>query len=311
MNLENKDSALVSIVVITYNSSDFVLETLESAKAQTYKNVELIISDDCSKDNTIQICRDWLEKNSKRFVSTKLLEAPVNTGISANCNRGLNAASGEWLKFIAGDDILFTSAIEDLKQFVRANKNGEELSFLYGGCQFILDGKLDKEMQIPSTAFQQMNAYEQYLSLLLNGNNIHGPTAFFNRKKMKELSGFDESIPFSEDWPLFIKATKNRNKLFFLNKSVAGYRIHDKGIFSKTKMGLTYDSKLNQSVNLIRKKYVIPNLLSEKFYSNAFHTWVIYKKETQKNRVFKHLYQSLLLLSPQFYKNKFGNSKTS
>ncbi len=309
MNFENNNSPLVSIVVITYNSSDFILETLESAKAQTYKNLELIISDDCSKDNTIKICRDCLKKNKKRFMNTELLESLVNTGISANCNRGFYAANGEWLKLIAGDDILFPSAIEDLKSFIRTNKNGEDLNFLYGGCQFILDGKLDKEMQIPAPDFQNMNAREQYLSLLLNGNNIHGPTAFFNRKKMKELNGFDESIPFSEDWPLFIKATKNRNKLFFMNKSIAGYRIHDKGIFSKTKMGLTYDSKLNKSVNLIRKKYVIPNLLSEKLYAKAFHTWIIYKKETQKNRTSKYLYKALLLLSPQFYRNKFGNSK--
>ena len=51
---------LVSVVVITYNSAKFVIETLESVKSQTYKNIELIISDDCSTDDTVERCRLWL-----------------------------------------------------------------------------------------------------------------------------------------------------------------------------------------------------------------------------------------------------------
>jgi alpha-1,3-rhamnosyltransferase len=67
------EQPLVSIVVITYNSSDYVLETLESAKDQTYKNIELIISDDCSTDNTVEICKNWLEENKERFKHTELI----------------------------------------------------------------------------------------------------------------------------------------------------------------------------------------------------------------------------------------------
>jgi alpha-1,3-rhamnosyltransferase len=51
---------LVSVVIITYNSSKYVLETLESAKAQTYQNIELIVSDDCSTDDTVEKCREWI-----------------------------------------------------------------------------------------------------------------------------------------------------------------------------------------------------------------------------------------------------------
>ena len=101
---------LVSIIVITYNSSKYVLETLESAKAQTYQNIELIVSDDCSIDNTVEICKEWIEKDKERFVRTELITAEKNTGIPANCNRGVKAAQGEWVKLIAGDDmIIYTS----------------------------------------------------------------------------------------------------------------------------------------------------------------------------------------------------------
>ena len=71
---------IVSVVVITYNSADYVLETLESIKKQTYKNIELIITDDKSKDNTIEICNKWLDENSKEFIKSRII-------ITANGNR--------------------------------------------------------------------------------------------------------------------------------------------------------------------------------------------------------------------------------
>ena len=97
------DQPLVSIVVITYNSSKYVLETLESAKEQSYQNLELIISDDCSFDDTVAICRNWIAKNKERFVRIELLSVDKNTGIPANCNRGVKVAKGEWVKLIAGE----------------------------------------------------------------------------------------------------------------------------------------------------------------------------------------------------------------
>ena len=91
---------LVSVVVITYNSAQYVLETLNSIKEQSYSNIELIISDDCSKDKTVEICRDWLAKNKEKFVRTELITVEKNTGTSANINRGIKASKGKWIKSI-------------------------------------------------------------------------------------------------------------------------------------------------------------------------------------------------------------------
>ena len=86
-NINN--SPLVSVCIITYNSSNFILDTLESVKVQTYKDIELIISDDGSKDNTVEVCRKWLMLNKKRFVNIVLLVSEQNLGISANYNRAI------------------------------------------------------------------------------------------------------------------------------------------------------------------------------------------------------------------------------
>ena len=58
---------LVTVVVVTYNSSKYVLETLDSIFEQTYKNIELIITDDGSSDNTVELCREWLTHYGDRF----------------------------------------------------------------------------------------------------------------------------------------------------------------------------------------------------------------------------------------------------
>ena len=85
---ENPINPLVSIIIVTYNSANFVLETLESTKKQSYPNIELIVTDDCSSDKTIEICKEWMEKNKTFFIGTSLLIAEKNTGISGRYDRG-------------------------------------------------------------------------------------------------------------------------------------------------------------------------------------------------------------------------------
>ena len=105
---------LVTVCVLTYESSDFVLETLESIKNQTYGNIQLIISDDSSKDSTVSVCQAWLERNMDRFASARIITAESNTGVTANCNRAVKNAEGRWIKLLAGDDILWHDALETL-----------------------------------------------------------------------------------------------------------------------------------------------------------------------------------------------------
>jgi len=128
------DNPLVSIIVITYNSSKYVLETLESAKAQTYQNIELIVTDDCSTDDTVEICGNWIEKNKERFVRTELVKSDTNTGIAPNCNRGLKVAKGEWVKYIAGDDILFSDCINQNINYILSNPTA---SFIFSDLKII------------------------------------------------------------------------------------------------------------------------------------------------------------------------------
>ena len=115
------NNPLVTVAIVTYNSAKYIEDALESVKNQTYKNIELIISDDASEDNTVEICRNWISKHKANFYAVKIITVEKNTGIPANFNRALNSASGEWIKFVAGDDIIYPDCIKDNIEFVKKN----------------------------------------------------------------------------------------------------------------------------------------------------------------------------------------------
>jgi len=87
MNLtKDKHIPWVTIIVITYNSSKYIHETLECAKSQTCTNIELIVSDDCSKDTVVDPARNWIDENKERLGRIELITIEKNTGVPAKCN---------------------------------------------------------------------------------------------------------------------------------------------------------------------------------------------------------------------------------
>lgn len=221
------ENPLVSIIVVTYNSVNYVLETLESAKAQIYQNIELIITDDCSTDNTIEICQKWLEENKTRFVRSELVKAETNKGIVPNCNQGLYKAEGEWVKFIAGDDILLDNCI---KYNINAVLNNS-YKFFFTQLDFT-DTNVNLQ-KIFQNGFNLLRSEKSQFKILLKQNCLPAPSAFINRNTLLKLNGFDERFPMLEDYPCWIKATKNKVRIGCSNVKTVIYRIHQDGLSQK------------------------------------------------------------------------------
>lgn len=250
---------LVSVIVFTYNSASFILETLESVKAQKYSRIELIISDDCSTDFTVDICRRWIENNSSRFESHSIIESMQNTGISANCNRGEAACTGEWIKEIAGDDILLPSCIQDYIDYISAHPRHY---FIFGKVIFFGDNpervKIGNEQGFDYSKFN-LSAQEQYYTLVFQRHNfVPAPTFFYNRTKAQEIGlKCDERIPLLDDWPKWIYLTSNGIKLQLLDKFTVKYRIHNASISTP---GSIANRKGNYSSRLFFFLYIFPEI---------------------------------------------------
>lgn len=255
--IENKP--LVSVIVTTYNSEKFVIETLESIKSQTYQNIELIISDDDSKDDTIPVCESWILENNARFVSTTVITTPNNTGIPANCNRGIKVSKGEWLKIIAGDDALTKNAIEHVVNYANSNEKIAILSSNVGYYNNTFEKKnFFRTKDQKNNIFYSKSAKGQYNSLL-HSNSIHALGVYAKRKLFVDLDGYDEKFKLLEDHPMWLKVTKANVKFYYLDEITGLYRIHDNSLFSTIK-----ETKIFNDYYLKKRafelEYIYPNI---------------------------------------------------
>lgn len=252
---------LISIIVITYNSSKTIVETLNSIYEQTYGNIELIISDDYSKDNTIEICKEWIIKNKSRFTQVHIITSNQNTGISNNCNRGCKLAKGEWIKIIAGDDALFSNAISELIKFSHEYPNAYIVhSRMKCYKDYFIENNIEADLlqNYPPvlTNNQGDNSQKQYLLLSL-GNYIGAVTVFMKRSLYKEVNGYDESIKQCEDWPMWLKITHLGYPFYFLDQYTSKYRISSSSVFGSATVNYLF-SKFFEMENIIYNKYIKP-----------------------------------------------------
>lgn len=250
--VEMNNQSLVSVPVITYNSSKFVLETLESIKSQTYQNIELIISDDCSTDNTVELCQNWVKKNKERFVHTRIITSETNTGVSANLNRAEAACQGEWIKGIAGDDLLMPRCIELCVEYIYMHP---DVFYLFGKIQAFGACKENNELYTSHAfdySFFDLDVQGQLDYLIFNKNCIPAATFFYNRQKSFDMKIFnDERIPLLEDWPKWIKILEKGEKLHFMDDTIVKYRLHKESLSTK---------------GIISVKYLHSNLLFDLLY---------------------------------------------
>ena len=219
------EQPLVSVTVITYNSSKTVLETLDSIKAQTYQDLELIVSDDCSTDNSVEVCRKWIGQNKDRFVRTALITVEKNTGVAGNLNRADDACQGEWIKGIAGDDILMPNCIQDCVDYITEHP---DTIYLFGKQKaFGASKERCKEIDaVFDYTFFNLTQEQQLHRLIFDGNCVPATTNFYHRDRARTAGvKNDERIPFLEDWPKWINLLRAGVKLHFVDKMLVEYRV--------------------------------------------------------------------------------------
>lgn len=218
---------LVSVVVVAYNSGPFITETLNSILTQSYAPIELIISDDGSKDNTRDIASAWIENYSHRFQRVALLTVPQNTGLPSNCNRGIEAATGTWIKLIAADDLLLPNCITDNMAFAQTVAGGalfvqsrsryykehfDENCFLY-------------EREVEKEAIAQRLAVAYQYHVLKWAASINAPTVFIKKEVFDRVGLFDPKVAHFEDWPMWLKISRNKILIHTMPKATVCYRV--------------------------------------------------------------------------------------
>lgn len=283
------DKETVTVAVLTFNSSKYVIETLESIKAQTYPNIILHISDDCSTDNTVKVCKDWIEKNGSRFVKTKIIVPEHNTGVAGNFNRAWDACDTRYIKEIAGDDKLMPNCIEDNMQYMIEHP---EAVFVFSKIKVF--GNSDQQNKIFESVFDYSKfnwSPEKQLDYFLRGKNfVTASTCFANIEKIRELNiRNDERIPLLEDTPKWANAIRKGIKLNFFEKETVEYRVHNSSLSTRKRPNYRFQRSSEMYFFLYTYPYlysVDPEYATGLAYKNVSHLFR-YKNLVQKTIFFK------------------------
>ena len=248
--LEN--NPIVTVSVSAYNSSKYILETLNSIKGQTYHNLILQISDDCSTDNTIDICKNWIAENQSRFVKTKIIVPSINTGVSANSNRVWDECETNWLKGIAGDDLLLPDCVETYMNYV--NDNQESILIFGKALTFsTINGRRVFGGYAHDYSYFDLSPEDLHHQLIWKGNRLPAASAFTNVQALTQMGvRHDTRIRNIEDYPKWIKLSKMGIKFNFIDKDTVLYRREETSL----SVGLFSPNYFNQEILLCLYYYL-------------------------------------------------------
>ena len=201
-------NSLVSIITPSYNSSKFIIDCIASVFSQTYKNWEMIIVDDCSKDNSKEIIKELAAKDKR----IKPIFLEKNVGAAKARNVAIRQAKGKYVAFLDSDDLWNPKKLEKQLSFMYIN----EIAFSYTNYQFISENgdNLSNIILAPDKM-----TYDSYLK-----NTIIGClTVIIDREKSGEFEM--PNIRSSHDMALWLLIMKRGFSAYGLDENLARYRI--------------------------------------------------------------------------------------
>lgn len=209
---------MVSVIVATYNRAGLLSKCLSSIINQTYNDIEIIVVDDGSTDNSKEIVYSF---NDKRIVYIN--EGKVGN-VSMLRNIGIRVSNGEYIAFCDDDDMWMKDKLEKLMEYLKTEK-------IVCSNANVIDTN-DKELFARITDFD----CDRYVDLyqLLRDNRIQTSCVIVHKDVLFDVGLFDEANGNrSEDWCVWIKIAEKYN-IKYVNKALVSYRIHDKNLSMKS-----------------------------------------------------------------------------
>lgn len=242
----------VSIIIAVYNRQDFIAEAINSALEQTYQDIEIIIVDDGSTDNTAAIIKEFEKASPHKIIY--LYQA--NSGAASARNAAINIASGELASFLDSDDIYEKNKTEMQVKFWQQHP---QASFVYSG--YTIFNMNTKESTIIKPLDKMQGDIKSKLWTV--ENNIWGGTMLVPMKHLKTLNGFDSSLRGAENFDLRLKLAK-LGPVYFQDQLLSIYRIHNTNLSQQDKLNRpkylkVISNQLDNSENQPLFRFVMSN----------------------------------------------------
>ena len=271
--------SLVSVIIPTYNRAAYLKLALKSVLEQTYKNIEVIIADDGSTDNTAEVVAGFNDPRIKHFYQR-------NTGLPAAArNLGLREASGEYIAFLDSDDMWLPKKLELQVEYLREHP---EYHLVYSNARIINEKGIRKGLLLKSESLKEGEIFEE----LIKTNFIPQLTVLMKREVFENI-GFlneDPSLRAVEDYEYWLRVAL-RYKIGFVKEPLAMYRVHSGGIAHTTngaRLSQKILSSLLSSSSVPNKDKIVERIYGLYCYS-AIHNWKMQDKLAAKEDFKKYL----------------------
>jgi len=250
---------LVSVVMPSYSHESFISEAIEGVLNQSCQDIELIIIDDASKDNSREIIKSYREKDSR----IRAIFHNENKGIAKTFNDGIEEASGKFIAITGSDDVWLKDKLEKQLEIL-----GENEDLVVHSDSLIIDAQSNLVEKLPA---KKRNASKKKKSgkifrELLWGNFICGSSMIFKRDNIKDIR-FDEQLKYVNDYK-FVLDLAIKYEYYFIPEPLVKYRIHGKNCTLHDGAGWLKDSALMGKYLLDKYENELPKKVKAKFLFN-------------------------------------------
>lgn len=202
-------NCLVSIIVTVYNKEKYIAQTLQSALRQTYRDIEVIVVNDGSTDGSLEVIQQVAATDSRVRVITQ-----ANAGVAAARNRGLEAAQGEFVNILDGDDLLYRRFVEETVRYLQRNP---DVDIVHTSWDRIDDqGRKIGIMIAPDS--------DDYLRDLLLGNMFAPSAIMFRKSLLNRVGPVRDGLATTQDWEYVIRCARAGGKFARIPEVLAAYR---------------------------------------------------------------------------------------
>lgn len=201
----------VSVIIPMHNSSRFIKECLDSVIAQTYKNLEIILVDDASSDNTVEIVKNYKDKR------IKLIELKENVGAAIARNTGVENSTGDYICYLDSDDYWKLKKIEKQVKFIKGK------AFIYSSYQYLNNNNKTHIAKVP-----KFLTYKQ----LLKNSAIFTSTVMVNMKYLDKQDLYMPNIRMGQDYGAWYKILKKVDVAYGMDEVLSIYRVGNDSLSS-------------------------------------------------------------------------------
>lgn len=234
---------LVSICIPSYNSSDFIKESIESVLNQSYENIEVIVTDDCSKDNTVEIVKSIKDDRIRLYVNE------TNKGLTGNWNESVSYAKGKYIKLLCADDNILESCIE---REVEAFENNSTVSIVISDSNII---NPRGEVQLKIRNFKKsglINGKKLAKKSILFKNYFGAPcNTMFKKETFDKIGAFDKELKYIPDYDLWLRLAYEGD-VYYIKETLSEFRVHNVSNTSQL-MSNGQDDYANDHIKMVKK----------------------------------------------------------